>query len=679
MQLDDLLAMSHKYGADEEFVLAGGGNTSCKEGNVMYVKGSGTQLSSITAEQFVGMDVTMLCELAGRPHCEDISDEDREEEALREMMASRLPGNESKRPSVEAILHAIFPYKYVLHVHPALINGLTCGINGESVCRRLFGDEAVWIPLTKPGVILSQICKTVFEAYNAKNGKYPQLVLLQNHGVFAAANTVLEIDSIIEKLCNELKGYVTEFPDFGALSENGSAVLQGDSPSAERHDSKHGGQSGFDECRAIACGMAPALRMLYSDDGMAIAVFCVNRQVARFVADANAFEALVKPFTPDHIVYYKDEPLFITQNEDIAKAFTAYYERKGYKPRIVAVKGLGFFALGKTKKEAELARALFLDAVKIAVYAKSFGGILPLTDEFANFILNWEVENYRTKVSAAGVTGGRLEGRIALVTGGAQGFGKGIAEALANEGAYVSVADLNKDGADVCAAELCAANNPYTAYAVAVDVSDAASVERMVHETVLAFGGLDILISNAGVLIAGSLSDMTAKSFDFVTNVNYKGYFLCAKYASEPMKIQNKYAPGFLMDIIEINSKSGLEGSNKNFAYAGSKFGGIGLTQSFAMELVENGIKVNAICPGNLLDGPLWSDPDRGLFRQYLDSGKVPGAKTIADVRKFYEDRVPLKRGCTVEDVARAIFYVIEQKYETGQAIPVTGGQIMLN
>jgi sorbitol-6-phosphate 2-dehydrogenase len=171
---------------------------------------------------------------------------------------------------------------------------------------------------------------------------------------------------------------------------------------------------------------------------------------------------------------------------------------------------------------------------------------------------------------------------------------------------------------------------------------------------------------------------MSKKDFELVTNVNYTGYFLCAKYASVPMKIQNKYAPGYMTDIININSKSGLEGSNKNFAYSGSKFGGIGLTQSFAMELIEYGIKVNAICPGNLLDGPLWSDPVKGLFKQYLDSGKVKGAETTADVRAFYEAKVPMKRGCTISDVVLAILYCIEQKYETGQAIPVTGGQVML-
>ncbi|NLN23405.1 MAG: SDR family NAD(P)-dependent oxidoreductase, partial [Clostridiales bacterium] len=167
--------------------------------------------------------------------------------------------------------------------------------------------------------------------------------------------------------------------------------------------------------------------------------------------------------------------------------------------------------------------------------------------------------------------------------------------------------------------------------------------------------------------------------FDFVTKVNYNAYFLCAKYASAKMKLQRLASPDYMSDIIQINSKSGLEGSNKNYAYAGSKFGGIGLTQSFALELAPYGIKVNAICPGNFLDGPLWSDPENGLFVQYLRSGKVPGAKSIDDVRRYYESKVPLGRGCRVEDVMCAIDYIIRQKYETGQAVPVTGGQIMLN
>jgi NAD(P)-dependent dehydrogenase (short-subunit alcohol dehydrogenase family) len=171
---------------------------------------------------------------------------------------------------------------------------------------------------------------------------------------------------------------------------------------------------------------------------------------------------------------------------------------------------------------------------------------------------------------------------------------------------------------------------------------------------------------------------MDLETFEAVNRVNYGGFFLCAKYASAPMRVQHAFDPGHSADIVQINSKSGLAGSNKNFAYAGSKFGSIGLVQSFALELVPYHIKVNAICPGNLFDGPLWSDPEHGLFRQYLDAGKVPGARTLDDVRRFYEAKVPMGRGCRIDDVVRALLYAVEQTYETGQAIPVTGGQIML-
>lgn len=274
-----------------------------------------------------------------------------------------------------------------------------------------------------------------------------------------------------------------------------------------------------------------------------------------------------------------------------------------------------------------------------------------------------------TKVEKAG----RLAGKIAVVTGGAQGFGKGIAEAMANEGAFLVIADMNYDGA------LATANELGNAVAVKANVSDEESVKEMLDSTVLAFGGVDVFVNNAGIVRAGSLEEMTKSNFELVTAVNYTAYFLCTKYAAAVMKIQHRFDPEKMYDIIAINSKSGLDGSNKNFAYSGSKFGGIGLTQSFALELAPFNIKVNAICPGNFLEGPLWTDPEKGLLVQYLKAGKVPGAKTTDDVLRFYESKVPLNRGCRTMDVARAIFYVCEQDYETGQAIPVTGGQSMLN
>lgn len=274
---------------------------------------------------------------------------------------------------------------------------------------------------------------------------------------------------------------------------------------------------------------------------------------------------------------------------------------------------------------------------------------------------------------------GRLSGKTAIVTGSAQGFGLGVAEAMLAEGARVVIADLNFDLAQSVANRLCQTSGAGSAVACKVNVSDEASVEAMMEDTVRHFGGLDIFVNNAGVLKAGSLETMDVKDFEFVTKINYEAYFICTKYASRVMKLQHAVSPKAFYDIIQINSKSGLTGSNKNFAYAGGKFGGIGLTQSFALELVEYNIKVNSICPGNFFDGPLWSDPEKGLFVQYLRAGKVPGAKTVADVKAFYEAKVPMKRGCETMDVARAIFYIVEQEYETGQAVPVTGGQVMLN
>ena len=172
---------------------------------------------------------------------------------------------------------------------------------------------------------------------------------------------------------------------------------------------------------------------------------------------------------------------------------------------------------------------------------------------------------------------------------------------------------------------------------------------------------------------------MDPDSFDFVSRVNFSGYFNCVKASVPVMKTQNQHSPENFCDIIQINSKSGLVGSKKNFAYAGSKFAGIGLTQSFAMDLMPDRIKVNAICPGNFFEGPLWSDPEKGLFIQYLNNGKVAGAKTIEDVKRHYESLVPAGRGCRINDVVKAIKYVIDQEYETGQAIPVSGGQVMLS
>jgi NAD(P)-dependent dehydrogenase (short-subunit alcohol dehydrogenase family) len=337
------------------------------------------------------------------------------------------------------------------------------------------------------------------------------------------------------------------------------------------------------------------------------------------------------------------------QVQALAEAVSAWIRERSESLRQVHVQGTGSFGCGPTRA-----------AALAALQHEGRAGHAPVAEQ-----------------GPAAV--GRLVGKAVLVTGGAQGFGRGLGEFLLREGASVTFADLNKPLAAENIARLRPEDGRARALALHADVTDEASVSRMIEETLLYFGGLDVLISNAGILRAGSLEEMDVETFEKVSRVNYTAFFVCARQAAAVMKRQHRFDRTWSGDIIQINSKSGLVGSNKNFAYAGSKFGSIGLVQSFALELVPYRIKVNAICPGNLFDGPLWSDPEKGLFRQYLDAGKVPGAKTLDDVRHAYEAMVPMRRGCTVEDVARAVFYAIEQTYETGQAIPVTGGQIILH
>ena len=306
-----------------------------------------------------------------------------------------------------------------------------------------------------------------------------------------------------------------------------------------------------------------------------------------------------------------------------------------------------------------------------SVKVEGVGGFL-LGEDYDDAVNGTDTAPRRTGRAAV------VSNKVCVVTGGAQGFGEGIARGLVDEGAIVFLADLNYEGACRLADELNEKAGRTVAFGVRVDVTDEPSVKEMVDTIVRTVGGIDLFVSNAGVLKAGSVKQMELKDFEFVTRVNYTGFFLCTKYAAPVMEIMNRPSGRYYTDIIAVSSKSALQGSNKNGAYAGSKFGTVGLVQSFAKELVADNTKVNTVCPGNYFEGPLWSDPERGLFVQYLRAGKVPGAKSVADVKAYYEAQVPMGRGCYPSDVVKAILYAVEQKYETGQAIPVTGGQVML-
>ncbi len=258
-----------------------------------------------------------------------------------------------------------------------------------------------------------------------------------------------------------------------------------------------------------------------------------------------------------------------------------------------------------------------------------------------------------------------LEDRIAIVTGAGQGLGEAIARRLAQEGAHVVLLDINLENAQQVTASI-EAESDRRALAIQADVTDEEQVVAAVERTVQEFGRLDIMVSNAGILFSGEITDFPADKWRKVIEVNVTGYFLCAKAAARVMQEQKSGV------IIQINSKSGKKGSFKNSAYATSKFAGLGLTQSLALELASHNVRVNAVCPGNLMDSPLWVN---SLYEQFSKRWGL----TPEEVRKKYEAQVPLGRGCTYEDVNNVVVFLAsdQSSYMTGQAINVTGGQEM--
>jgi rhamnose utilization protein RhaD (predicted bifunctional aldolase and dehydrogenase)/NAD(P)-dependent dehydrogenase (short-subunit alcohol dehydrogenase family) len=649
--IQDLIDISRYYGSDNRFVIAGGGNTSYKDNEKLWVKASGSSLATITEDGFAVLDREKLSRMSDKFYSPDAAE--REEQVKNDLADATL--TKGKRPSVETSMHNIIDFSFVVHLHPTLVNGLMCAQDAEKTLFSLFGEKNVYIPYTDPGYVLFKKVEEKIKEYRAKFNEEPQVIWLQNHGIFVAADSIEEIKVIYTEIIDKLeKAVITKLPL---------------------------GERPFCSCTEL---LLPGLRMMLSKKGLKTLKVRKNNLIKFFYDTEEEQKTIIRPFTPDAIVYCKSNYIILNEEapeavlEEAEKLIPAFIEKFGYSPKVLLIKGIGLVAVGDNARQCDIILDVFEDAMKIAFLAKSFGGSHPMTQEQIDFIDNWEVENYRRSV-AAGATAGRAENKTIIVTGAAQGFGEGIARCLLQEGANIVVADMNEIVGKATVEHFNSMAKSNRAIFVKTNVSEIPSVENLVHETICNFGAIDAFISNAGVLRAGGLEEMTPEDFDFVTKINYNAYFYCTKVVSKVMKLQTKYSsPDYYADIIQINSKSGLRGSKANFAYAGGKFGGIGLTQSFALELAPFKIKVNSVCPGNFYEGPLWSDPDNGLFVQYLHAGKVPGAKTIDDVKAFYLAQVPMKKGCSPEDVTKGVLYLMEQCGETGQALPITGGQVML-
>ena len=648
--IEQLIEISRFYGKDSRFVIAGGGNTSYKNQEKIWVKASGSSLAAITEDGFAVLDRALLNPMSEKQYSSD--EAEREEQVKNDLAAATL--TKGRRPSVETSMHNVIDYAFVVHLHPTIVNGLMCAQNAEKDLVRLFGEKALYVEYTDPGYVLFKKVDEKIKEYRAKFNEEPRVIWLQNHGIFVAADNIDEIKATYNSMLETLESAV-KIPV----------------PAGDR----------------VTCNcteeILPAVRMMVSGESLKTLKVRKNELIKYFYDSIDNQRDISKPFTPDAIVYCKSNYLFFNGETpemviaEAQKAIPEFTQKFGYLPKVLLIKGVGMVAVGDNAKQSDIILDVFEDAMKIAFLSHSFGGAHPMTQAQIDFIDNWEVENYRRSVSA-GAASGRAENKVIIVTGAAQGFGEGIAECLIREGANIVVADLNEEVGAKTVEKFNSIAKSNRAVFVKTNVADIPSIENLVHESVCHFGGIDSFISNAGVLRAGGLEDMTPENFDFVTKINYNAYFYCTKVVSKVMKLQTNYASeDYYADIIQINSKSGLRGSKANFAYSGGKFGGIGLTQSFALELAPFRIKVNSICPGNFYEGPLWSDPENGLFVQYLNAGKVPGAKTIEDVKAFYLSQVPMHKGCTPADVTKGVLYLMEQCGETGQALPITGGQVM--
>lgn len=358
MNLTSLIEISRRYGSDPAYVLLGGGNTSRKEGNTLFVKASGHALGSIDEAGFVQMDLAKLDQIWQKKYSAD--DDQRETEVLADMMACRLEG-ESARPSVEALLHAILPFTYVVHLHPALVNGITCSRRGEETVNRLF-PSALWVELVKPGFILAQVVRERMAVHKERTGSEASLIFLENHGIFVGSQTIEGIEELYRSVMERIESEGVRQPDFTAV------------PSDQ--------------------GRAGAIREALEAETGTKTLFAANVESQRFLADVHAFWPVSSSFTPDHIVYAGFKPLWVAEQDDPVAAYRAFVAEHGEGAKIICVQNLGIFSIG------EKPLPLFFDTMAIAVYSEHFGGPKFMSDSMIQFIRTWEVERYRSKVAS---------------------------------------------------------------------------------------------------------------------------------------------------------------------------------------------------------------------------------------------------------------------------------------
>ncbi|HEX8152970.1 MAG TPA: bifunctional rhamnulose-1-phosphate aldolase/short-chain dehydrogenase [Thermoanaerobaculia bacterium] len=639
-ELEQLVVQSRLVGAEEALVLWGGGNNSVKgkardllgnEIDVMSIKSSGSDMKSIVPKQFPAVRLDYIAPLRAR-------DEEMSDQEMVDYLARCLVDPASARPSIETLLHAFLPARAVLHTHADAILAVTNTRGREETVRACFGDAVIAVPYRRPGFRLSREVAEAFDAQPDAEG-----LVLMNHGLITWGDTVQEAYDRHIALVTKAEEFL------------GTAV--------ERPAPSPGEPS-------IALKIRGALRgrILELDDSAETLAFLAREDAARITQRGAA--------TPDHLLYTKRFPLFV---EDVAKLgdalqryvddYTRHYEKHPSEfamleplPRVVLVPGVGMFTAGKDARAARIVRDIYRHTMRIITLAEERGGYETLGDEDAFHAEYWPLELYKLTLLPKER---ELAGKVALITGAASGIGRACAERFAEEGAHVVVTDVDVDLAEEVAKTIVEKHGLRRALALRLDVSDEANVDAAFDRAIREYGGVDIVVSNAGISSFGSLDALPASEWDRAFAVNARGHFLVSRGALRAMKAQGTGGS------IVFNASKNVTSPGKEFgAYSVSKAAEAQLCRIVALEGGEFGVRANMLNPDAIFGGSrFWSDEMRGMRAQAyaIDADKLPD---------FYKNRTLLKVEVTADDVAEAALFLAGPRSAktTGAMLPVDGG-----
>lgn len=666
-ELEQLIYRSRLLGADPTIVNWRGGNTSAKTTEtdhmgrsiqVLWVKSSGSDLRAIEAGDFVGLRLDEVLALQAR---EAMSDEAMVDYLMRCMVHPQQP-----RPSIETLLHAFLPFAHVDHAHPDAIIAFCTTRRGEALAAEAFGDRVVWVPYQRPGFGLS---KRVAEAVRA----HPrgEAVFLAKHGLVTWGSSARECYENTVRIIEEAERFIAARA--GARPPSGSVTFEALHPS-RRPD--------------LVAEVLPAVRGAVSRDGRKVLHVDESEEVRAFVGRADAARlSQVGSACPDHLVHTKHLPLFVpfdpgsddaarlrarllegcAQYADAYRQYVETYRRPADPPgdpapRIILIPGVGLVATGKDKFVAMQAAGLYRRAIAVMRGATILDEFVSLSLREAYDVEYWPLELYKLTLAPPER---ELARRIAFVTGAAGGIGRAIATRLAEEGAHVILADIDLSGAGQLEAELNGRFGEGRSMAVRCDVTDETSLIEAFEATVLAYGGLDILVSNAGIALAGPLEATTLAQWRKVHEVLVTGYFLVAREAVKVMKAQDLGGV-----VIFIVSKNALVPSKEAAAYNSAKAAELHLARTIAEEAGGAGIRVNAVCPDAVLEGSkIWTTRWREERAAAYDIAPD-------QLEEFYRQRSTLKVNVYPRDVAEAVLFLATDRSgkTTGGIITVDGG-----